>query len=382
MRELINMFSDQESRDELGIGQVRDAFSDILFPGTSSIHTRARYFLIVPWCWQEAQRRGLRTGVFAARVERNERTVIDALKRSTDSENMIGGRAGVKVRTLPSAIYGAALVRYGIRVGDADAVAEDPESDELTDRRVGGWHPTLPPEPTGFPATVEGGLAMTRAEAQWLRERVFATAPNTLLSQLLDGEIRPDPGSFTPWMDPSTADVPRAVAAQLDHARRFSLAIRGAALLFNLLIAEWYEQKGFDEVEAPVDLYRAALAEWAREVTAARMIHRWVRPDMWDLVTRQNPRIGVNVRAHVFIERWLDVVAAGLDGVADNVEARRLVADRERQVKGSQSRLVNEKLLRAWQGSSGSRPLVYRWPQVRRMVLDIRDGMEANRASA
>lgn len=40
MRELLNMFSEQESRDELGIGQVRDAFGDLLFPGTSTLHTR------------------------------------------------------------------------------------------------------------------------------------------------------------------------------------------------------------------------------------------------------------------------------------------------------------------------------------------------------
>src|ERR1700732_3575593 len=43
MREIVNLFTQSESRDELGIGQVRDAFSDSLFPGTSTLHTRARY---------------------------------------------------------------------------------------------------------------------------------------------------------------------------------------------------------------------------------------------------------------------------------------------------------------------------------------------------
>ncbi|MFE9182741.1 DUF6361 family protein [Micromonospora haikouensis] len=46
MRELLKLFSDTESRDELGIGQVRDAFSDLLFPGTSVLQNRARYLLI------------------------------------------------------------------------------------------------------------------------------------------------------------------------------------------------------------------------------------------------------------------------------------------------------------------------------------------------
>lgn len=56
MRELVNMFSDKETLDELGIGQVSDALSDMLFPGTSTLHTRARYLLIIPWCYLRAER--------------------------------------------------------------------------------------------------------------------------------------------------------------------------------------------------------------------------------------------------------------------------------------------------------------------------------------
>ena len=41
MREIVNLFTQSESRDELGIGQVRDVFSDSLFPGTSTLRTRA-----------------------------------------------------------------------------------------------------------------------------------------------------------------------------------------------------------------------------------------------------------------------------------------------------------------------------------------------------
>ena len=45
-----------DTRDELGIGSVRDAFADMLFPGTSTIMTRARYFLLVPWTYQRLER--------------------------------------------------------------------------------------------------------------------------------------------------------------------------------------------------------------------------------------------------------------------------------------------------------------------------------------
>lgn len=50
----IALFEERGSRDELGVGQVRDVLSDAPFPGTSVLQTRARYFLLVPWAYQYA----------------------------------------------------------------------------------------------------------------------------------------------------------------------------------------------------------------------------------------------------------------------------------------------------------------------------------------
>ena len=52
MLDVVDLFGEHDTRDELGIGSVRDAFADMLFPGTSTIMTRARYFLLVPWTYQ------------------------------------------------------------------------------------------------------------------------------------------------------------------------------------------------------------------------------------------------------------------------------------------------------------------------------------------
>jgi hypothetical protein len=48
MLDVINFFLEKETREELGIGTVRDAFADRFFPGTSIIQTRACYFLFIP----------------------------------------------------------------------------------------------------------------------------------------------------------------------------------------------------------------------------------------------------------------------------------------------------------------------------------------------
>jgi hypothetical protein len=385
MRELLNMFSEQESRDELGIGQVRDAFSDLLFPGTSVLHTRARYLLIVPWCHVEAERRGLRGDRLAAKVTENERRVIAALKAAGDTEGLIGRVAGPAVKTLPSAIYATALARYGIRTADTGSTAAPELVDvpELTHRPASAWQPTLPEVPAAFPSTLEGGFALTAAEASWVRERILAAAPDTLLAYLLTTADDPSTESRAPWEDVAAAGAPEPVATVLRHARLFSRCMHGAALLYNLLIAERYEHAQLAEVDEPVQLYRDWLADWAQDVAAESDLARWGRADMWSRVVDQNPRINANVRMKKFVDDWLNAVQAGTTATAaDNEGLRSLVGERERLVKRAQSRLVNDKLLRAWSGASGSGALVYRWPQVRREIVDIRAGLGVSSAAA
>lgn len=52
----IDQFAETDTRDELGLGALRDGFANLFFPGTSTIQTRARYFLFVPWVYVSVQR--------------------------------------------------------------------------------------------------------------------------------------------------------------------------------------------------------------------------------------------------------------------------------------------------------------------------------------
>ena len=42
MMEAVDQFRDETTVDDLGVGGFRDAFSETLFPGTSTLHTRLR----------------------------------------------------------------------------------------------------------------------------------------------------------------------------------------------------------------------------------------------------------------------------------------------------------------------------------------------------
>jgi hypothetical protein len=94
---------------------------------------------------------------------------------------------------------------------------------------------------------------------------------------------------------------------------------------------------------------------------------------MWALAIEKNPNIGPSTRS--FIDSWIAGVREGASP-ADHHGLRELVRIREKR-KGSQSRLVNEKLLASWSGSAGVGRLTYRWGNVRAVVNDILRGLHA-----
>ena len=69
MRRVLDLFKEPGTLDEMGLGSLRDALSDALFPGTSYIQTRLRYVLFVPWIYRRLEARRTR----AADVEQTAR---------------------------------------------------------------------------------------------------------------------------------------------------------------------------------------------------------------------------------------------------------------------------------------------------------------------
>lgn len=387
MREIVNLFTQSESRDELGIGQVRDAFSDSLFPGTSTLHTRARYLLFVPWCFVAAAAKGGTAAKGERRVEDNERALIAGLQDLGATDGLIGRVAGVAVKTLPSTVYWGALRQYAIvRVPEPlDALglpgSPDPDQEELAERVRGAWSPTLPPVPAAFPRHPETGFELSRAEAGWLQERMLGGTEGSLLHHLASDGNRPQVSSKAPWHDPVCHTSAPEVRRTLEHARLFSLAVQGASFLYNLLIAECYVKAGHTTIESPVERYRDLLQKWAQECEENDgALPAWDRGAFWDVILAVNPQVRPVTRA--FLNTWFDrVCGLELRQGADDDALRHLIARRERAQKGSQSRLTNDRLLAAWSGQSGTRRLTYRWDQANRIIQDLHDGLEAASAA-
>ena len=388
VHELLQMFNDKGTVDDLGIGTLRDAISNRLFPGTSVIQTRARYFLFIPWIFQRAESRH-RVNLLD-KAEGMERWLISALLKSEDQEGLIGRQAGKDVKTLPSAIYWTGLAAYDIfqqapltRAQYSRAArngrARSDQEDELADRSNSFWRPGIPDPPDGFFDFSSAEFALTREEAEWLSERVLSTearrGPN-LLGDFV-GELRRGAGVPTgafwsgPLPSPSTPETRQLVG----HARHFSLAMHGASLLYNLMLAEERNDEHRGDLEYAARL-RSDLDEWAQAALAAGTPAWASDADSFWVLIDSSARVPAMTRR--FVQDWCRIIATGaLGAVVDNGEARQLIRSREQRHKVAQARFGNPARLRAWQGQSGTAPLEFRWSQVRRFLNDLAGGLGA-----
>lgn len=379
-REIIAYFSERESRDELGIGQIRDALGDLLFPGTSTLHTRARYFLFIPWCYlaRNAQRQN---GAKHREVGRkNERKLVESLRTSDTNIDwgIIGGRVGPSIKTLPSTIYWGAMREYGIRTFDggigtlpADSIDQ---MDELAARLLTEWDPGIPVVPRGFPYEIAGGMDLTAEEASWLRDRIITSNPQSLLASLLREGSEISTETRFPWeaagREPAGLEAAgRAHFPELDHAFWFSNVMYGAALVYNLAIAEMFEEEYPESDKDYVEDYRRRLGQWQAEFLLPNQagIANWNRSDFTMRIRSANPAVAA--ATWQFVNNWTDGVLR-TSGVADDESLRRLVKEREGR-KGKQSRLNNSALRKNWSGASGAAQLSFRWTTVRTLINDI-----------
>jgi hypothetical protein len=311
--DVIDLFKQRDTRDELGIGSVRDALADLITPGTSTIQTRARYLFFIPWMYLDLERRRVSPADVARRARESELALMDILAESADNGGTIGIEARRKLKRLPSAVYWGGLGTFGIRLfpGAQDqyhrgldrfyreqersrASREDREG-EKRDRQ--NWHPHLPVPPSDYPAGAS--FALRREEAEYLQDRILQRAPGTLLAFLVDRCRLAESVDF-PWEHPLVAELPTRLSVLLEHARCFSEAMHGAALLYNRMLAE---QLARDDWATE---YQEWIEEWVGLVGArSESLVSWDRPEFWKVVRSRGAVVPSSTQA--FIESWISL---------------------------------------------------------------------------
>jgi len=380
MLDAIELFRERGTRDELGLSTIRDAFADLLFPGTGSLQSRARYFFFIPWMYQTFEAEGVRSAEIARKARQFEVKLINALAESDDIAGVIGIQKRAALQRLPSSIYWNGLKRLGIRLfqGTQDEYHRSLDDWQLRRRRILrnddgesvnsphlSWRPGMPLPPETFPGIAS--FQMSAEEAGYLAERILSEHPSSLLASFV-ARIREESATDFVWDHQLSENLPDSLGRQLVHARNFAEVMHGAPILYNIMLAEMEPRR--DALMPGLD---ALFEVWRADLRVRRSeLQDWDRADFWHLV-HETGTVPTS-STHDFVDGWIDIVLAAEDvgSLRRSQAARTLIADRElRLKKRALARLHNASARERWNGNSGLGRLEYRWTNAQTILNDM-----------
>jgi hypothetical protein len=368
----LSLLNEKTALDELGIGTVRDAYADILFPGISVIQTRAKYLVLIPYLFERAARQKLTTGKEVLRwIQQAEDKLVKTLLENSPAteKGIIGTNAAKQNRTVkmkPSSIYWNALRTFEIvkfpnislpeacgvtasrvrRKGETSIKSEGETFDDPTANQ--GSTPLFAPIIPDERFEKDASIVLTHAEALFLEERITCAGASkgSLLAWLI--KRRMVPATFD---DIPTDLLPPVMKKDYQLAQAFSNFIYGAHLRYNVIFSEYQD----DDMARAFETWRGELLNSSFDLSA----------------------ILNNIRcpAHTgkFCDNFLDCVKKG-----DLKAMDALLIARERAVKGDRAKLCKPTEYRY----DPTRPihdykLSFRYGAVRAIVTDILQGLEA-----
>ncbi|MCY3926076.1 MAG: DUF6361 family protein [bacterium] len=377
--ELLRSLEEPSTLDQLGLGGVGTAFSEMLSPGTTTTQTRLRYFIFVPWICSRLEAQRVAPGDFARRLREDEARLIDCLRHLGPSNGVIGYSAGRDLKLMPSWLYWGGLGAWGLRRLDL-SIAEygqraaalgrlQPERDDdrnATAPTASMWAP-MPPAPDDF---LRGDITfeLRRDEAQVLVDCIRRHHPGTLLA-FLSGAPAAAASAGLPWEVP-TAGMPEGLVELLRHARCFSELTLGPQLVYNVLLArKAREEFGWDTAELEQRQLRR-LDGWAELLTDRHAeLRSWVEnlPEFWHVLAEH--RIGGATQDFVHFVARRAVEAP--EGFAEDRSVHDSIIDREFRLKSKRARLSYRAALENWGQVPGGGHFDYRWPITKRYLADL-----------
>lgn len=265
---VLDMLSESGVLDELGIAPIRDGFSNIFFPGTSTIQTRAKYFFIVPYALKDMElSTETNPGKIQSSFDAKERASAEVLVALHPGATGIIGKnalaAGKWVKRSPADIYWSGLRQYGIFTGGAMSLSEymraicvlknqksalkrlgnrndSAEENECDDVNAGDirsfqfWRiPTY--KRSWFDELM---LNLTREEGQFLKEQIILTCPNTMLCYILEHKTKEvlEISSFQE-LSGIIHEFPEQIQTDYQTALAFSNFIFAVRCVYNVMIS-------------------------------------------------------------------------------------------------------------------------------------------------
>ena len=374
--------------DELGIGTIRDALADRLFPGISTIQTRAKYFFIIPYILQDflripASERSRKTP--SKYLDDREHEImwnLAELYKSRGEENTsrvigITKKRGERIVRRPSEIYWNGLNTFkcidskglsanaflnNANKSSIETLAHSIEEEDNKDDADAGFENFFNvkvPVKENWESNLD--LKMSYEEASFLREAI-KDLDNTLLSFIVSNpEVYTEFKTANSFSDFAKFCVDREIGdelkADLILAHDFAELMVGAHLAYNQeLQNHFYNNNPFDE----------KWDDWYDNFKG-----RMIAPEAFDpnqLFTYTNSN-----KAGWFVNEWWALLN---DDILDHSKKSHILKRQERLAKGIKARIHNNKRTDIKESVQlGLGRLDYRFGNAKIIINDIFDGL-------
>ncbi|MCC8136680.1 MAG: DUF6361 family protein [Clostridiales bacterium] len=275
--DVMSLLHEQGAVDELGIGIVRDAFANVFFPGTSTVQTRAKYFLIVPYILKDAVdgRYGRDVNRILRCIDEDEKTCgIRFLENNPDEDGVIGKRVLPNgwVARKPSDIYWNGIRAYGIFTDDTLSIREyvalsmklkndklrlaagnrgDDVADADRDDKDAGdfrmfrfWN--IPVWSQDWRENLQ--MDLTREEALFLKSQIIRNTEPSLLSYILKNHVDMEPyGDFEVLTEALSSQLDEHTAYLMRLASDFNNLVYMARVRYNVILSDGENEEAIRE---------------------------------------------------------------------------------------------------------------------------------------
>ena len=208
-----------------------------------------------------------------------------------------------------------------------------------------------------------------------MKGRVLETHRSSLFAFMLDHDYLDFDAEFI-WAHPAASrQAPIELQRQINHARCFSEVMHGAAILYNLFLGELDPRR-----DGVIENCEKMLGDWFALLSERRQaLANWDREDFWKLLSEQMKPPSFSTRN--FVEAWCHFVLSGNPATIRADEGvKRLIFNREVEIKGALARCNNRRSREMWQGDAGMGRLGFRWSNARVLLRDISNGLVGGHA--
>lgn len=214
VKRFIDMIDAGGMLDELGVGVIRDSISNEIFPGFSTLYTRAKYFFITPYIlldwYRSCRNNNEQDGVkYFNKVEGDVNEIISKYfeKSQNNDESYFGKRTrGGELRRQPSEVYWNGIKRLKLvdSVGSLEQLLNQKpyainelcsnERGNGVVRELGELGESSIVHVTPFPGWKdfinEHGLTLQEGEAETLKQHLLDNVPDSLPALLVSDSGR------------------------------------------------------------------------------------------------------------------------------------------------------------------------------------------------